>query len=177
MYRTALKHKVGRELCYDIFYLLADTIEKVPSNVKSKEELGVLLSDIETLKEIARDVCRVIIRHEQTKHEDGKDFFTTEQWKELYDKCKTEKFKVERGAIEKGRAFVTAYNTPMGKAIDALMLHAVQNGYEAISKGDIDMKGIYRININRTVSLRWEEKIQAYKKNIERVRKIIYKEN
>ncbi|KKM91056.1 hypothetical protein LCGC14_1232420 [marine sediment metagenome] len=164
-------------MCYDIFYLLAKNIEDVPNEAQDSGQLEVLLGNIKTLKEIVSNICRVIVKHKEVKHEDGRDFFTMEQWEILYTKVKTEKFKKERGAIEKGRAFATAYNTPMGKATKECMLRVVQIGYELINKGEIDMLNVYQMNICRLILIRWEEKILAYKKNIEQVRKIIYKEN
>ncbi len=177
LYRSALKHEVGRELCYDMFFLLAKNIEDVPNKAQGETHLEALVKDIAILKVIVSDVCRIVVKHKRTKHEDGRDFFTAGQWKELYSKVKHDRFIEERRAIEKGRAFVTAFNTPMGTAIEECILRGVQTGYELINTGDISMEGVYKMNIYRTMSLRWEEKILAYKKNIERVRKIIYKEN
>ncbi len=173
----ALRHEVGRELCYDMFFLLAKNIEDVPNKAQDEAHLESLINDITTLKYIVSDICRVIVRFDKTSHEDGRDFFTAKQWKELYSKVKHNRFIEERRAIEKGRSFATAYNTPMGIAIEERLLRGVQTGYELIDKGEISMEGVYKMNIFRTMLLRWEEKILTYKKNIERVRKIIYKEN
>lgn len=159
-----------------MFFLLAKSIEDIPNKAKGEGDLMLLLSDVEVLKKIARSICKIIIKHEKIKHEDGRDFFSMDQWKTLYSKVKGKKFEEERGVIEKGRSFATAYNTPMGQEIEECMLRAIQTGYEQIDTGKIDMDGIYYMNIYRTLSIRWEEKILLYKKNIERIRTIIYKE-
>jgi len=160
-----------------MFFLLAKNIEVLPDNASDDNKLKALLRDVEVLKKIARNVCRVIVKHEKIKHEDGKGFFSLSDWRALLDKTDKEQFVKERKALERGRTFVLAYNTPMGVEVSEGMLRCIQNGYEAISKCEIDMKGIYEMNIYRLLIVRWEAKILAYKKNIERVNKIIYKEN
>ena len=159
-------------------YLISSAIEALPDKtLDSKFDLKVPLNELATMQRIARNMCRIVIKHEKTKCEDGRDFFTVKQWKELHGRCGGAKFSTERLAIEKGRKFGTAYSTDMGVEIQEVLLRCIQNGYETIAKGNIDMEGLYEMNVHRLVLARWDSKILAYKKNIERVKKIIYKEN
>ena len=173
----SLKHQVGRELCYDMFFLLGKGIEAIPDTAKDTEALSLMMKDITTLKKVLRRVCRIIIKHEKVKHEDGRDFFSMNEWKTLHAKVVAERFMKERGAIEKGRSFATAYRTPMGEAVETHMLSNIQNGYVSIDKGDMTVDGLYEMNVYRTIVQLWTTRIQDYKTNINRVKKIIYKEN
>ncbi len=173
----ALKHGVGRELCYDMFFLLGKNIEAIPDTAEGRDALTLMMSDIAILKKVLRRVCRIIIQHEKVKHEDGRDFFSMSEWKTLYAKVVAERFVKERGAIEKGRSFATAYRTPMGEAVEEHMLSSIQKGYVSIDKGDMTVDGLYEMNVYRTITQLWDKRILDYKTNINRVKKIIYKEN
>ncbi len=141
------------------------------------DSVEIAQSEIAVFKKVLRNICRIVIIHEKEKHEDGRDFFSKEQWRGFYNKVRGEKFAKERNAIEKGRKFVTAYNSPMGKAIDEYLLQNVQNGYESIFKCEANKESLFEMSIYRIACAVWLERLQGYKANIERVRKIIYKEN
>ncbi len=158
-------------------YLLACNIEALSIKVTDISELDEQLGKLAVLKRVVKNTCRVIISHKEEKHEDGTDLISMDAWGELYRKVGSEKFKKERHAIERGRKFVTAFYSPMGKAVEKSLLLGLQEGYESVFKGDITVAAVYEMQVYTDLISKYSIKIQVYKDNIDRVNKIIYKEN
>jgi|10_taG_2_1085330.scaffolds.fasta_scaffold00884_5 hypothetical protein len=175
-YSRAIKHEVGRELCYDAFYLLSKNIELVPDKVNDIFDLGKQNTDIRICKKVLSNLCSIVRLNKEVKLEDGKDFFKKEEWYRLFKKCNGEKFRKERRAIEIGSSFYTAYKTVMGDAVEDCIKRGVQSGYKKVYNGNITIEEVYELNIYRVILKLWAKRRSDYKNNIERIRKIIYKE-
>jgi hypothetical protein len=159
-----------------MFYLLSNIMLELPDKAVTQDQINEELKKIDTAKIVLDKICLIIKLNKETKHEDGVDCFSTEEWKFLYGKCSVDKFKAERRAIEVGRSFYTAYRTPMGEAVEAHIAASVQEGYKRINMKTITDATLYELNLYRALFAIWDKRRQDYKVNIERIRKIIYKE-
>jgi len=174
-YQLSLDHEVGRELCYDLFFLLSQSIRSAPSEIDTEQQLKDFNEQVSMLHKISNRVCCVIKSHKVVKHEDGRDFFSKEEWYALFNRTTHEKFAKERRSIEIGRSFYTAYKTPMGADIEVHMQEQIQRGFQHLAYGNITLSSLYELRVYRVIQNIWEKRKYDYKTNIERVRKIIYK--
>ncbi len=175
-----MNHKIGRELVYDIAFLLSEVIVNLPndvSRVSSKAELDKGNAELKLCRNVLINICSTVDSCEDKSEKSGINIFSSDEWKVYSRKCANDRiFSKDRIRVNNGQSFVTAYKSSMGVDVISEVTKKIDLAYEKIWKGEATVESIYVLNLYRLVRELWNKKKREYVKNINRIRNIIYGE-
>jgi len=178
LYAYALNHKIGRELVSDAFFHTSDLIKKI-AGLDKQAELETEKKRLDTCKTILSDICTNIKNCKDSNGElNIRDAFKKEEWEVFYNRCQTvERYNKEKRRLDNGRQFYTACKTIMASEVEAGMDAVIENGYEAIWRGETCPIFLYKTSFHKKIKDSWWKRVEAYSKNLKEIKEIIYKEN
>jgi len=179
LYAYALSHKIGRELVCDAFFHTSDLIKKI-ALLSDREEIKIQHANLGLFKELLRSICNVVKTCEDTTDElNIRNAFSKEDWEVFYNKCNTvERYHEEKKRLDNGRVFYAAYKTRMSKEVEASLGEKIESGYKAIwEEKAASYEVSYLLQLCRAIKALWSKRLTDYGKNLERIQKMIYREN
>ncbi len=176
LYAKALNHKIGRELCCDMFFHTSDLLKKM-IDIDGEGELLQAQQHLDWSKEMLNSICDTVDTCKEKDLDIGNNFFSDEEWASLYQKLKNvDRYNEERKRIHNGQVFNAAFKTKLGGDISENVDYLIEGAYKGLYNNKVNVQDVYVLGMYRAIRAQWKARRTAYMKDYEHIRKIIYKE-